>query len=206
MGAGIAQALCLRGHAVTVLDNDRSAFKRLGRTFKGERVVGHAMERSILEEAGIATADGLAAVTGNDDLNTIVALLARQQFHVPKVVARLYEPHKAEVYRRLGITTIATTTWGIARVIENLLFPDLRVVASLGNNQIELVELEIPPALAGRTLADLAGPQEVQAVAVQRAGRTFLATQNMPLKSADILYVALVASAVDHFNTQLSIV
>jgi trk system potassium uptake protein TrkA len=159
----------------------------------------------VLDEAGIAGADGLAAVTGNDDLNTVVARLARQQNQVPKVVARLFDPHKSERYQRLGITTVATTNWGIARVTENLLFPDLRVIASLGTNQIELVELEIPPALAGRALADLASPQEVQAVAVQRRGRTFLATQEMPLEAADTLYIAIVAGAVDHLNSQLGI-
>ena len=103
-----------------VIDDDATAFERLGST----RVKPYADmgDRTVLEEAGVAHADGLAAVTGNDDLNIIVALLARQCFQVPKVVARLYDPKKAETYRRSGISTVAPMTWGITRVCESLLF------------------------------------------------------------------------------------
>ena len=86
-----------------VIDDDATAFERLGPAFKGKTIRGHGLDRTVLEEAGVAHADGLAAVTGNDDLNIIVALLARQCFQVPKVVARLYDPKKAETYRRLGL-------------------------------------------------------------------------------------------------------
>jgi trk system potassium uptake protein len=205
MGSGIAQTLSMRGHSVAVIDNNESAFQRLGHSFKGKILLGHAMERAFLEEAGLAHADGLAAVTGSDDVNTIVALVARQHFQVPKVVARLYDPNKAEVYRRLGITTIAPTSWAIASVTEQMLFPQLRVLTTLGNGAVDLIELEIPPTLAGRTLADLAVPQELQAVALQRGGKTFFAAQNMPLQPADIAYIAILPSAVDHINTQLGI-
>jgi trk system potassium uptake protein TrkA len=206
MGSGVARSLGQRSHTLAVIDNDPAAFERLGPTFKGKTVHGHGLDRTALEEAGVAQADGLAAATGSDDLNIIVALLARQCFHVPKVVARLYDPKKAETYRRLGISTIAPITWGITRVCESLLFPRLRTIASLGNGTIDLLELEIPPSLAGRTLADLAIPQEIQAVAVQRGGKTLLAANDMPLQSSDIAFLAVLSTAVDRLNAQLGII
>jgi trk system potassium uptake protein TrkA len=206
MGSGVARALSLRSHTVAVLDNDPTAFERLGPKFKGKKVRGHGLDRTALEEADVAHADGLAAVTGNDDLNIIVALLARQCFQVPKVVARLYDPKKAETYRRLGISTVAPTAWGVTRVSECLLFPRLRTIASLGDGTIDLLELEIPPSLAGRTLAELAVPQEIQAIALQRGGKTLLAANNLPLQSTDIAYLAVLSTAVDRLNTQLGII
>ena len=204
MGSGVASSLSLRNHTIAVIDNDPVAFERLGPAFKGSTVRGHGLDRAVLEQAGIAHADSLAALTGSDDLNIVVALLARQCFNVPKVVARLYDPKKAETYRRLGISTISPISWGITRVCESLLFPQLHAIASLGNGTVDLIELEIPPSLAGRTLADLAIPQEIQAIALQRGGKTLLAANNMPLQLSDVAYMAVLSTAVDRLTTQLS--
>jgi trk system potassium uptake protein TrkA len=87
-----------------------------------------------------------------------------------------------------------------------MLFPQLRLLTTLGNGAVDLIELEIPPSLVGRTLADLSIPQELQAVAIQRAGKTFLATQNVILQPADIAYVAVLSSAVDRLNSQLGVI
>ena len=206
MGAGIARALGLRGHTLVVIDSDPAAIQRLGRTFKGKFILGHGIDRTVLGEAGISHADGLAAVTGNDNVNTIVALLARQKFHVPKVVARVYDPTKAETYRRLGVNTIAPIGWGITRVCEQLLFPRLNSVASLGSGAIEIMELEVPPSLVGRPIADLTVPQQVQVVALQREGKTFFAAPTMPLQTEDIVYIAASPSVVDRLDTQFGII
>ncbi|HKZ70108.1 MAG TPA: TrkA family potassium uptake protein, partial [Anaerolineales bacterium] len=124
-GAGLAQTLSQRGHAVTIVDQDPSAFGRLGPNFKGKTITGIGFDREVLREAGIERADGLAAVTVSDEANVVTARLAQQVFHVPKVVARLYDPHKAEIYRRLGLQTISTVTWGIHRIAELLCYSEL---------------------------------------------------------------------------------
>ncbi len=118
VGAGLAQALSQRGHAVTVVDKDSLTFERLGSTFKGQTVNGGGFDREVLLQTGIERADGLAAVTGSDEVNIVTARLARQMFRVPRVVARLYDPRKAEVYQRLGLQTINPVTWGINRIAE----------------------------------------------------------------------------------------
>ncbi len=112
MGAGLARTLTLRGLTVTVVDSDQAAFERLGPAFSGQTIAGVGFDREVLLKAGIARADGLAAVTSSDDANVVAARLGRQIFRVPRVVARLYDPRKAEIYRRLGIQTISTTAWG----------------------------------------------------------------------------------------------
>jgi trk system potassium uptake protein TrkA len=206
MGSGVARALSLHHDTLAVIDTDAGAFARLGASFQGKRVCGHGLERAVLEEAGIAHADGLAALTGSDDLNIVIALLARQRYRVPKVVARLYDPKKAEMYRRLGINTVAPIPWGITRVSESLLFPQANSIASLGNGAIDLLEVEIPTALAGRTLADLTMPHEIHPVAILRAGKPLLATNDMPLQAADIAYFAALSTAVDRLSGQVGFV
>ena len=106
VGAGLAQSLCQRSQSVTVVDQDATAFERLGTGFTGQTIVGTGFDRDVRLHAGIERADGLAAVTGRDETNVVLARLARQMFRVPRVIARLHDPRHAEVYRRLGIQTM----------------------------------------------------------------------------------------------------
>jgi trk system potassium uptake protein TrkA len=96
-GAGLARVLDRAGHAVTVVDSDPKAFERVGSTFGGVPIAGVALDRDVLLRAGIEAADGVAAVTGDDEVNAVVARIAGRFFRVPKVVARLYDPGKAQI-------------------------------------------------------------------------------------------------------------
>ncbi|MDP4109778.1 MAG: TrkA family potassium uptake protein, partial [Bacillota bacterium] len=131
MGAGLAQSLSSGGHAVTVIDLNPSAFEVLPPSFKGKTIVGFGFDRDVLKEAGIERVDGLAALTSSDETNAVAARLAGQVFKVPKVVARLYDRRKAELYKRLGIQTIDPTYWGINRVVDLLCYSPLDTVYSL---------------------------------------------------------------------------
>jgi trk system potassium uptake protein len=202
MGGGLAQALALRGHSVAVVDRNPAAFARLGARLSGQTFVGHAFDRDTLVRAGIERADALAAVTASDDVNVIVARAARLCFHVPRVIARLYDPRKAEIYRRLGVQTIATTTWGINRIVELLSYSDLDAVLSLGAN-VDIVDIALPHALAGRTVRSLNVPGEIQVVAVSRGGETFLPTAQSLFQSGDLVHVALLATSADHLRSLL---
>jgi trk system potassium uptake protein TrkA len=199
MGAGLAQTLSLRGHLVTVIDKDAAAFERLGPGFKGRTVVGIGFDRAVLEEAGIARTDGLATVTNSDEANIVAARLAREVFRVPRVVARVVEPRKAEIYRRLGLQTISTTTWGVNRVANLLNYSDLNVVLDLGS-EVELVEVEIAPTLAGRTVYNLTIPGEIQVVAISRGGKTFLPTSSTAFQVEDLVHCAVLAASADRFK------
>src|SRR4030065_1958469 len=94
---------------------DPQALARLGPGFKGRSVTGIGFDREVLIRAGIETADGFAATSASDNANIIAARIARNHFRVPRVVARLYDPRRAEIYQRLGLLTISSTTWGAGR-------------------------------------------------------------------------------------------
>jgi trk system potassium uptake protein TrkA len=118
---GIELALSLQqNHVVTVIDKNAKAFDQLGLNFLGRTVQGEGLDQGVLKRAGIETADGLAAVTSSDNVNAIVARVAQDVFQVRHVVARLYNPRRAQVYAKLNLQTIAPSVWG-AQQIERLL-------------------------------------------------------------------------------------
>lgn len=194
-GAGLARALEAGGHHVAVIDHEEGAFARLGATFKGDRVLGIAFDREVLRRAGIESAAALAAVTGDDEVNAVVARLASRIMHVPRVVARLYDPHKAQIYRRLGVQVVAPVDWGIRRAAELLTFSEVGALISLGSGQVDLVEVELPHLLAGRPIDELTVPGELLPVAISRSGRTFIPTAGTTLQAGDIVHLAVVAAS-----------
>lgn len=203
-GAGLAAQLDAAGHDVTVIDTDASAFDRLGPTFGGTPVCGVGFDRTVLERAGIDRVDGLAAVTGNDEVNAVVARLAARIFRVPKVVARLHDPLKAEIYRRLGIQVVAPVDWSIHRTADLLTFAQGGVLVSLGSGQVDLVEASAPPPLEGRRVAEIAVPGEILPVALSRAGRTFVPTDATIVHAGDVLHVACVGASRGRLESLLA--
>ncbi len=205
MGAGLARTLSLQGHEVTVVDSDPAAFERLGPAFKGQTVVGVGFDREVLLRAGIQRADGLAAVTVSDEANVVAARLTSQVFRVPRVVARLYDPRKAEIYRRLGLQTIAPITWGIHQIADLLCYSPLETVLSLGSGNVDLVEVEIPPLLIGRTVNELTIPGEVHVVAISRGDKTFLPTLGTVFQQGDRLHLAVLVASADRLKALLGL-
>ncbi|MCE7985855.1 MAG: TrkA family potassium uptake protein [Caldilinea sp. CFX5] len=202
MGAGLAHLLSLRGHALTVVDKEQSAFAALGPTFRGRTLVGVGFDREVLLAAGVARADGVAAVTNSDEANIVAARIARTMFRVPSVVARVVDPQKAEIYQRLGVQTISTTVWGINRIANLLSYNHLDVVCDLSSS-VELVQMELPARLAGRTVQNLTIPGEVHVVAIKRSGQTFLPTSSASLQAGDLLYLAVQAASADRLTALL---
>ena len=205
VGSGLAMALSFRRHAVTVVDIDPAAFERLGGTFPGRTVRGSAVDRETLVAAGVERADGVAAVTATDEANEICARMAMQAFRVPRVVARLYDPLKADVYRHLGVMTVTPVTWAVHRMADLLCYSHLDTVISLGSGEVDIVETEIPPLLVGRTVPELRVPGEIRVVAITREGRTFLPTDGTLFCKGDRLHIALLGASSDRLRTLLGL-
>ena len=203
LGAGLAQVLSLRGHVVTVVDIDPLAFERLGPGFRGQTVVGVGFDRDVLLKAGIERADCLAAVTSSDDANVVAARLASQVFHLPRVIALMYDPRKAEIYKRLGLQTICPVAWGINHISELVCHSPLETALSLGS-EVDLVQADVPPLLVGRTVRDLTVLGEIHVVAVTRSGKTFLPTLATVFQEGDALHLAVLASADERLRSLLS--
>jgi trk system potassium uptake protein TrkA len=144
VGSGLALALQTDGHSVAILDKNVRAFRRLPDSFLGQRLVGSGFDRDDLESAGAVGADALAAVTSGDNTNILTVRIARENYGIARVVARIYDPRRAEIYQRLGIPTVATVTWTIDQVHRSLV-PD-RTSAEWVDSTAKLVLVERDPA------------------------------------------------------------
>jgi trk system potassium uptake protein TrkA len=199
----LAAILAHKGHAVTVVDNDPEAFERLERGFTGRTLQGIGFDRGVLVEAGIERADGLASMMASDEANAVAARVAREIFKVPRVVARLYDPRKADIYKRLGLQTIQPVTWEINRIAELLCHSQLDTVATLGYGDADVMEADVPPLLAGRTVNELTLPGEIQVVALSRDGRTFLPTLGTQFRVGDLVHICVLHSSVERLRALL---
>ena len=200
VGAGLAKNLSMQGVDVTIIDKNKSAFDALGSTFKGRTVEGIGFDQKVLSKAGIEKADALAAVTASDEANIVAARMARSFFKVPFVAARVYEPRKAKIYRRLGIQTISPVTLGIERLTSILVYRNLNIERSVGAGQVSLVDVEAGQTLAAKTLKDIEIPGEIKLVALTRNGRTSLPNDALVFQNGDILHLSVTSSARNKVN------
>ncbi len=205
LGEQLISLLVAEGHQVTVVDHDARALARLGPDFKGRRVVGVGFDNDVLVEAGIARADAFAATSSSDNVNIVAARIARNVFQVPRVVARLYDPHRAEIYQRLGLQTISSTTWGAERIRELLTHSDLDPILSFGNGEVCVLSIETPYHLAGKMMKHLMIPGEIQVISVTRQGHAFIPLGGTEFRNGDILHIAILASALDRLNDFLGL-
>jgi trk system potassium uptake protein TrkA len=205
VGVQLAMLLVDEGHQVGVIDYDANALNRLGADFKGQKIVGVGFDKDILLKAGIENADAFAATSSSDNANIIAARIAHNIFHVPRVVARLFDPQRAEVYRRLGMLTISSTTWGAERIRELITSEEIDPIHSFGSGEVSLVNIEVPPQLVGRMVKDLTVNNEISVVAITRQGEAFIPTLGSQFKDGDIIHVAILAAALGRFKSLLGL-
>ena len=155
VGSTLAHILEAQGHDVAVIDNNESAFRRLGSDFVGRRVTGIGFDRDTLLEAGIEDADAFAAVSSGDNSNILAARVARETFGVDNVVARIYDPGRAEVYQRLGIPTVATVRWTADQMIRRLLPHGSEPEWRDPSGSVLLAEVQVDTAWVGERISRL---------------------------------------------------
>jgi len=204
VGSGLAITLEADGHTVSVIDKQPRAFRRLPSDFKGGQIVGVGFDREVLKAAGIEKADALAAVTNGDNSNIVVARVAREEFQVERVVARIYDSRRAAIYERLGIPTVATVQWATERVLRRVL-PDAQAMEWVDPSaKVCMVERSIPPAWAGRRVLDLEIEGVSRVVAVSRLGEAGFAEANQVAQEGDIVWVAIAGDKMDVFQEHLT--
>jgi trk system potassium uptake protein len=120
-GALLATMLDAEGHNITILDTNDFAFRRLPTEFKGTALVGDGTDDETLKKAGIQEADAFVAVTQGDNRNILAAQMASHIFNVPKVVLRIYDPLRRELYNTLGLEAFSPTTIFATLLKDNLL-------------------------------------------------------------------------------------
>ncbi len=206
MGTGLSLSLIKKGHKVTAIDSNQEAFKLLGKDFAGTKIMGFGFDRDVLLKARIDKVDAVVACTESDEINAVIARVARNVYRVPHVVARLYDSRKAEIYRRLGIQTISTTAWGIERATELLTYNRLDNVYELGNGNVNIIRIEVPSLLVGRKVKDLTVLGEILVVSISRNDKTFIPTLGTVLEAEDVLYIIVLSSATGKLKSMLDLV
>ena len=203
VGSTLAVGLVAGGHTVAVIDRKPESFTRLGEKFGGTTVAGIGFDRDVLLEAGIEKAQAVAAVTNGDNSNILIARVAREKFGIEKVVARIYDPKRAEIYERLGISTVATVKWTSERILRRIL-PDLPAVEWTDpSSNVVLVEREFPNSLVGRRVIELDIPG-VRLSAVRRLGVALIPDSQTLVQQSDVGYFAVGTDALKNLDKHLA--
>jgi trk system potassium uptake protein TrkA len=203
VGALLGLSLTSDGHTVAIIDKRSAAFRRLPVDWEGQAVTGFGFDRDSLEEAGIRRASALAAVTSGDNSNILSARIARETYEVENVVARIYDPRRAAIYRRLGIPTVATVTWTTDQVIRRL-YPEKDTTEWVhASGTVSLIERALPPEWAGRRLSELEQSGRVRIVTLSRGGEVRLFTPELIGQDGDILNLMVTKEAADDLASVL---
>ncbi len=204
VGSGLGMGLVEQGHSVAIIDRNPKAFRRLPPDWAGTTVVGSGFDRGDLDRAGAGEAQSLAAVTSGDNSNILTARIARETYEIPNVVARIYDPRRAQIYLRLGIPTVATVSWTIDQVRRRLVPNEVESEWTDSTGTLSLVERELPERWAGKRLADLSVPGEVTVAAVTRAGVVRLDFGDLVGQDGDVIHLMVTDSALERLNARLA--
>ncbi|MGH6656175.1 MAG: potassium channel family protein [Actinocrinis sp.] len=191
VGSALAVSMEDLGHSVAVVDQDPNAFRRLGTGFTGRRVTGTGFDRDTLVEAGIERAEAFAAVSSGDNSNILAARVARETFGVENVVARIYDPRRAEIYQRLGIPTVATVRWTADQMLRRLLPGGADEHWRDPTGTVVLAEVHLSPGWVGHRVSRLEEAARVRVAALTRLGRALVPNADTVLQEGDLAHVAL---------------
>jgi trk system potassium uptake protein TrkA len=204
VGSQVSVLLSNRGHDVTVIDHrDTDGHMRLGPDFKGQVISGLGFDEDVLLEAGIKNAEAFVAASSSDNANVVAARIARNIFHVPRVVARMYDPRRAEIYQRLGLMTISSTELGVRQIYEMVTHTDLNILHKFGKGEVSMLAIEIDYNLANRTVRDLTIPGEVNVITVTRNDRAFIPSSGTEFKEGDIIHLTVLSTSMSRLEDML---
>ena len=189
VGSSLARSLERQGHDVAIIDQEESAFRRLGSGFEGRRVTGVGFDRDTLIEAGIQDAYAFAAVSSGDNSNILAARVARETIGVEHVEARIYDPGRAEVYQRLGIPTVATVKWTADQMLRRLLPQGHVPEFTDPSGKVVLAEVPVNPAWVGHRVTDLEDAAGGRVAFLTRLGAGMLPGADTVYQEGDLLHV-----------------
>jgi trk system potassium uptake protein TrkA len=196
LGSTLAHNLDGRGHSVAVIDQNSDAFRRLGADFGGLTVTGIGFDRDVLRAAGIERADAFAAVSSGDNSNIISARLARETFGVSRVVARIYDSRRAQVYERLGIPTVATIRWAADRMVKHLVPEGTVEVFRDPTSVVSIVEAPLHRDWVGQPLKSLEERTGARVAYLMRFGMGMLGTQSTVIQDGDQIFMLVTDDTV----------
>lgn len=203
VGAELTVQLAKAGHSVAVIDKRRTAFDRLPPGFDAKTFVGIGFDREVLEEAGIKEADAFIAVSNGDNSNIVSARVAREHYHVPKVIARIYDPRRAEIYERFDIPTIATVKWAAKQVQYLLFHGQEQLTETLGGGDLLHLQVEVPAHFVGKRIGDLVIDGKVEVIAVDRGGTGFIPKEKSTFQEGDVAHFVVHKDSIEEHDQLL---
>ncbi|NBE93702.1 TrkA family potassium uptake protein [Nonomuraea sp. KC401] len=204
VGSTLAHILEDGGHSVAIIDRDPQAFRRLRAGFRGRRVTGVGFDRGVLTEAGVESATAFVAVSSGDNSNIISARVARETFGVDNVVARIYDPRRAEVYQRLGIPTVATVRWTADQIMRRILPEGAEPLWRDPTGTVVLTEVSANPAWIGTRVVELEQRARTRAAFINRMGEAVTIGPDTVVQEGDVLHVIAAEGDMDRINKVLA--
>lgn len=203
IGAELAYRLYKQGIKVAVVDQDAAAFDNLPPDFRGRMHEGDAMNQQVLLRAGIEEAEAVACVTNSDALNAVVGHVAKTVYHVPKVVVRNYDSRLRHIYDLFHLQVISSSIWGAQRLDEMITKTPARTIFSAGNGEVEIYEITVTEAVAGKRIGELNVPGKSLVVSLTRDGRAVLPAEDESLVLGDMLCVSATPEGITRIQRML---
>lgn len=186
VGAELAALLSEEGNNVTIIDKNPDSFQRLGKTFNGIRLIGNGIDTDTLLKAGISKADAFVVVTNGDNTNIMASEIAKKIFKVPKVIARLYDSKRAQIYQRLGLSLVSGTTLVASQIRDKLIESHFSSYFT-ETKGMGTIEINITEKFAGKKVRTYNRKDEFLIATIIKKGGPILPTPNTILEKGDVI-------------------
>lgn len=187
VGARVAQTLDEQGHSVAIIDSNPEAFRKLPTDFSGQKVSGIGFDREVLERANIEEAYAFAAISNGDNTNILAARIARETFGIDRVVARIYDIRRAEIYRKLGINTTSPVSWTASEMLRQMLPDDSQVVYCDSVYQVKILRVIPSEYWLGLSLQQIQKLLDIKIAYIGRDGEAYFNLSTLVVQQGDEL-------------------
>ncbi len=205
VGYFLAKRLIASKHTISIVDKDRPTCEEIARDLEALVICGDGCDVNILEEAGIARADVLAAVTGDDEDNLVICQLAKEKFSVKRTVGRVNNPDNERVFSELEVDVPIDSTKLIAKIIEEeVSFSDIVNLMSFKRGKLAIVRIDLPEdsPIINKEIKDIKLPEDSVLVSILRGDKVIVPKGNTVLNAGDdIIAITSVGNEPQLLNT-----
>lgn len=204
VGSELAKLLASEGHNVVVIDRNPASFDRLGRTFNGITLVGNGFDIESLKTAGVAQAHAFCAVTNGDNTNLVAAQVAKKIFNVPKVIVRVYDPSRANIYKALGLDVISGTILFAAMIRDKVVESKFSSYL-IESGELGVLEIEVKADQQGKTVGEINMPGDLIVTTIRRIDGVVIPESDTKVKKGDILLAVVKIASLDKAKKRFGI-